>query len=85
MLIAGRESDALLKEGVIGPSEFEKGQLVLNYFLRPKKQPNKFRLILCNLKGLNEIAKYNHFKMETVHSATRMMRRGCHMTTIDLS
>ena len=43
----------------------------------------KSRLI-CNLKELNEFVEYKHFKMETVHSATNVMRRGCHMATIDL-
>ena len=83
MPIAEREIEVLLIKGVLEPSYYEEDQFVSNFFLRPKKQPGKLRLI-CNLKELNEFVEYKHLKMETVHSATNMMRRGCHMATIDL-
>ena len=65
------------------PTVQEEGQFILNFFLRSKSQPGKFRLIF-NLKTLNEHVRYEHFKMENIHTATAMVTQGCNMANIDL-
>ena len=52
-------------------------------FLREKKE-NKHRLIL-KLKELNKFVPRHHFKMGTLKSALNMTRKGCFMTSIDLT
>ena len=51
-------------------------------FLVPKPD-GTYRLIL-NLKEFNQHVKYEHFKMENLQSATRMMQRDCFMASVDL-
>ena len=40
--------------------------------------------MILNLKNLNKYVEYNHFKMETLESAIRLMRPSCYMASIDL-
>ena len=47
------------------------------------KADGSYRMIL-NLKDFNENAEYEHFKMENLQSATRMMTQGCYMASVDL-
>ena len=60
--------ELLLEKQVIEPTITEEGQFVSNFFLRPKSQSGKFRLIF-NLKTLNEHVQYEHFKMENMNTA----------------
>ena len=73
----------MLEKQVIEPTITEEGQFVSNFFLRPKSQSGKFRLIF-NLKTLNEHVQYEHFKMENMNTALAMMTKGCYMANIDL-
>ena len=52
-------------------------------FLRPKND-GSFRMIL-NLKQFNEWVEYQHFKMDTLDTVTRMMKPGCSMASVDLN
>ena len=53
-----------------------------NSFLRSKTDGTN-RAIL-NLKKINQTLKYNHFKMETVHSVAHLIQQKYYMLKIDL-
>ena len=46
------------------------------------KTDGSYRMIL-NLKQISEAVE-QHFKMENLSAATKMMRRGCYMASVDL-
>ena len=71
-----------LQKGIIVASSHEQGEFISNIFLQPKKH-RSFRMIL-NLKELNKFVQYHHFKMESIHTCTQLMRPGRYMTSIDL-
>ena len=71
------------RQGVIVPTFHEEGEFISNVFLRPKKTPGKYRLIL-NLKPLTPFIKYEHFKMDTIHTCIDLMTMQCFMASLDL-
>ena len=71
-----------LQKGIIIESSHEQGEFISNIFLRPKKD-GSFRMIL-NLRELNKFVMHHHFKMESIHTCTQLMRPGCYMASIDL-
>lgn len=72
----------LLDLGAISTCEHMTGQFISKIFLRPK--PNgKYRFIL-NLKKLNKYIKTNHFKMEDLRTAIRLIDKNYFMACIDL-
>lgn len=72
-----------LNAGVIQKAKHEKGEVISNIFLVPKKEKGKFRMIL-NLKNLNLDVEYQHFKMDTIQSALRLVTRFCWMMSLDI-
>ena len=40
--------------------------------------------MILNLKQFNEAVEYQHLKMENLSAATKMMRTGCYMASVDL-
>ena len=40
--------------------------------------------MILNLKRFNENVSKQHFKMESLQSAVRLMKSGCYMATVDL-
>ena len=40
--------------------------------------------MILNLKELNKWVNYNHFKMDSIHTCTHLMKRNCYMGSIDL-
>lgn len=58
------------------------GQFVSDIFLIPKSDGSK-RFIL-NLKKLNKYIYTEHFKMEDVRTATKLMCKDCYMINIDI-
>ena len=76
------EVHKLLQKGVITQTTHESGEFISQIFVRPKKDAT-YRLIL-NLKKFNKFVKYHHFKMETIHTATELMKKNCYMASIDL-
>ena len=82
-IVVEAEIVKLLRKGVIKPSAEEPEQFVSNIFIRPKKEPGTFRVIL-NLKPLNKFIVYHHFKMDSIHTCTSLMHKDCYMASIDL-
>ena len=76
------EINKLVGKGVIEYTEHEKGEFISPIFFRSKSDGTR-RLIL-NLKILNEVLEYNHFKMETIHSVADLIQPHRCKTTIDL-
>ena len=71
-----------LEKGIIIKSSHEEGEFISNIFLRPKKD-GSFRMIL-NLKDLNNFVCFHHFKMDSIHTCSQLMRPHCYMASIDL-
>lgn len=72
----------LLSIGAISECEPHEEQFLSSIFLRPK--PNgKFRLIL-NLKNLNKFIETDHFKIEDLRTAIKLLTKNCYMCTLDL-
>ena len=76
------EIDKLMRKGVIEPCMKESNDFISKIFLRPKKD-GSHRLIL-NLKSLNQNVTYHHFKMDTLHSILKLVKKGCWMASVDL-
>ena len=76
------ELHKLLQKVVICQFPHEPGEYISQIFIRPKKD-GTYRLIL-NLKKLNKFVRYHHFKMETIHTATDLIKGNCYMASIDL-
>ena len=72
----------LLKKGVIQPCQHEAGEFISPIFTKPKKD-GSFRIIL-NLKCFNTNVAHDHFKMDNIWSAIRLMKSGCYMASVDL-
>ena len=80
--IITEEISKLLSKGVLEKTEHAEGDFLSTIFVRPKKD-GSYRMIL-NLKPLNEFVSYYHFKMDTIHTALKLMRPGCFMASVDL-
>lgn len=76
------EINHLLHIGAISLCEPCIGQYISKIFLLPKSNGTK-RLIL-NLKSLNKNIDTNHFKLEDLRTALKLMSKDCYMSTIDL-
>ena len=76
------EIEWLLQKGVIVFSQHEVGELISPIFVRPKDD-DLYRLIL-NLRHLNEVTQYTHFKMDTLASVSRLVTPGAYMAKINI-
>lgn len=76
------EIEKLISKGVLVETQHASGEFVSPIFTRPKKDGSR-RLIL-NLKHLNNFVAHHHFKMESIHSATQLMKPKCWMAVLDL-
>ena len=81
-LILDNEISKLMLKGVVEYASHSDGEFISTVFLRPKKDGGH-RMIL-NLSELNLSVEYNHFKMERLESAMRLMTKNCFMGSIDL-
>lgn len=72
-----------LEKGIIVKSSHEEGEFISNIFLRPKKD-GSFYMIL-NLKDLNTFVCFHHFKVDSIHTCSQLMRPCCYKVSIDLS
>jgi hypothetical protein len=77
-----REIETLLEKEVIVPAEHEPDEFISNVFLREKKDPGKYRMIL-NLTDLNEFVTYRKFKMDTFETALTLLTPNCYMASLD--
>lgn len=76
------EIKKLISKKVIVECNPVEGQFLSSYFLIPKKD-GSFRFVL-NLKKLNSFINTNHFQMEDLRTAIKLVNKGCFMTSIDL-
>ena len=77
------EIKRLLEKKVIVPSQHEPGELVSPIFIGEKSDGDGFRMIL-NLKRLNEVSEYEHFKMDTLKSVLNLVMPGIYMAKLDI-
>ncbi len=77
------EIDRLLKKNVIKVCDHEKGEFISPVFIRPKPDGDGFRMIL-NLKKLNEVSAYEHFKMDTFKGVLDLIYPGVFMVKLDI-
>ena len=68
---------------MIAQCSHEAGEVISPIFLTPKSDGDGFRLIL-NLKKLNEVAQYHHFKMETLKTILTLVSPGIFMCKLDI-
>ena len=81
VIVAG-EIDKLLTKHVIKPVEHSSGEIISDIFLRDKKDETH-RMIL-NLKALNQYAVKIHFKMDRIHTISKLIEKDCFMASVDL-
>lgn len=70
------------KQGIIEPTGHVEREIVSWIFLREKKD-GSHRMIL-NLKSLSQFMNKLHFKMDTLHTITKLVEKDCFMAAIDL-
>ena len=59
-------------------------EYISNIFLREKREPGKYRMIL-NLKHLNKFVDKKHFKMDTLQTTLALVTPGCTFMSFDFS
>ena len=74
--------DNLLLKGAIEQCKPSKDQFLSSYFLVPK--PDGSHRFILNLKKLNEFIETDHFKIEDIRTAKRLVFPGFFMCSIDL-
>lgn len=72
----------LLDIGAIAQCKYEKGQFISSFFLVDKSDGTK-RFVL-NLKNLNEFIITEHFKLEDIKVASKVIYEEAYMAHIDL-
>ena len=77
------EINRLLQKRIIVECVHEEGELVSPIFLRPKSDGEGYRMIL-NLKKLNQVSEYHHFKMDTLKSILTLVTPNIFMTKLDI-
>ena len=78
------EIGKLLEKEVLEVVEHEEGEYISNVFLREKKEPGKYRMIL-NLKKLNKTIEHQHFKMDHLNTVLALVQQGCWFLSLDFS
>ncbi len=78
------EIASLLEKQVIVEVDHVEGEFISQVFLREKRTPGKYRMIL-NLKKLNLNMEKIHFKMDTLLSTLAMIEPGMKMLSVDFS
>lgn len=72
----------LLEIGAISECQPCKGQFLSDIFLVSK--PNGQKRFILNLKMLNKFIQTDHFKLEDLRTAIKLITPDCHMATLDL-
>ena len=80
--IIRQEISKLLLKGVTEIAHNPDSGIVSNVFATPKKD-GSYRMIL-NLQQLNEFVVCQHFKMDNIQTALRLVRSQCFMASVDL-
>ena len=76
------EVQILLQKNAIEKVSFHPKEFISNLFLVPKKTGD-FRPVI-NLKSLNDFVHKEKFRMETLNSALKMLRKGDYLASLDL-
>ena len=71
-----------LEKGIIVHRSHEEGEFISNIFMRPKRDRSS-RMIL-NRNDLYTFVCFHHFKMDSIHTYSQLMRPRCYMASIDL-
>ena len=77
-----KEIENLLQKKVIAKYSAEPGEYLPPIFLVPKDE-DACRLIL-NLKSLNRFIRYQHFKMDTMHTVISLIQKDFYMVSLDI-
>ena len=80
--IISAEINKLLSKGALEVTDHSDNEIISDIFLRDKKD-GSHRMIL-NFKNLNMYAAKAHFKMDTLHTITKLNRKDCFVASIDL-
>ena len=80
--ITSGEINKLLSKGVLEVTHHSGNKIISDILLRDKKD-GSHRMIL-NLKNLNLYKAKAHFKMDTLHTITNLIKRDCFMASIGL-
>lgn len=72
----------LLSIGAISPCQPSHDQFLSSYFLVPK--PNGKNRFILNLKQLNKFIDAEHFKLEDLRTAIKLVSENSYMCTVDL-
>ena len=81
-LIVDTEVQSMLAKGVIEETVLETGDWVSNVFVVPK--PDGTGRIILDLTQLNKFVEYQHFKMESLNTATQLLHKNAWMASVDL-
>ena len=81
-LIVNVEIESMLLKGVIEETVQECDEWVSNIFLVPK--PDGSGRIILDLTQLNKLVEYQHFKMDSLHTATELLHLDAFMASVDL-
>lgn len=76
------EINKLISFGAISKCSHRTDQFTSPIFVVPK--PNGSYRFILNLKKLNEYINTDHFKLEDIRTATKLMTKDCYMASIDL-
>ena len=76
------EIEKLLAKRVIATCEKEPNDYFSPIFL--KEKPDGGQRVILNLKKLNAKLEKIHFKMDTIFTITKLIRKGCYFTKIDI-
>ena len=82
--LVDRKLDELLESRcIVRKLKFDSLGFLSNIFLVPKKEENKFRLIL-NLRELKKQIVVPHFRMESLKDVQRLVHAGAFLGTCDI-
>ena len=76
------EVQKLLSKQLISHCDYIPGEVVSPVFTRQTKHGS--HCMILNLKPVNEQETYHHFKMSTLTTALRLIRKNCYMSSLDL-
>ena len=76
------EIEKLIDKQVIEICEHEEDEFISNIFTRPKK--NGGLRVILDLSELNKSMLYQHFKMDSIHTAIPLLSPSCYLASVDL-
>ena len=80
--ITDDDIEKFLFKGIGGLYLDEGRQLISPIIIQPTRDSS--HRVYFNLKKLNDVVSYPHFKMDALETADKLMKCGCYMTSVDL-